>query len=367
MDVTPQLLREVELREQWRGYDKNEVDDLLERVAVAVEELTKRAARAERLSADRSAPDRSGPDRSAPDRTTRDRSGADSPDEDSIRRTLVLAQRTADAAIAEARDEAAEVSRQAEAAATEVRQGAEARASKLLADAESRVTGELRPLLEQRVTLVQEIDQLRSWLVTARAGMADQFRQQLALVEDVAAPPPAPEVSEVALPGEGAGDAEGEVGERPVEGRPSSEDDGVSPASLPDEEASAGDGDGHDGSDPDGGDWGGDTEEDTGGFRLEDPAATGLYGVLAEPDVDLRGSGDGGQVPPTGSASSRARPPGRASARARPDGADGDPFMAELRRAVTDREPLGPRDHHPVADGDVEELAPSLFRRRRRQ
>ena len=40
MELTPQRLREVEFKERWRGYDPEEVDDLLERVADQVFLLT---------------------------------------------------------------------------------------------------------------------------------------------------------------------------------------------------------------------------------------------------------------------------------------------------------------------------------------
>ena len=39
MDVTPQVINEVEFHQKMRGYDPDEVDDFLERVAVAVGQL----------------------------------------------------------------------------------------------------------------------------------------------------------------------------------------------------------------------------------------------------------------------------------------------------------------------------------------
>ena len=39
MDVTPQVINEVEFHQKMRGYDPDEVDDFLERVAVAVGEM----------------------------------------------------------------------------------------------------------------------------------------------------------------------------------------------------------------------------------------------------------------------------------------------------------------------------------------
>ena len=62
MDVTPQVINEVEFHQKMRGYDPDEVDDFLERVAVAVGQLTDRlqeaearAATAERRAIDSSA------------------------------------------------------------------------------------------------------------------------------------------------------------------------------------------------------------------------------------------------------------------------------------------------------------------------
>src|SRR5947208_12398527 len=71
MKLTAQELRTVEFRERWRGYDPDQVDDFLERVAAGLEQLTERGA----LNGDAA-----------------------------VQRTLVLAQRTAEAAVAEAEE-----------------------------------------------------------------------------------------------------------------------------------------------------------------------------------------------------------------------------------------------------------------------
>ena len=39
MDVTPQELRDIEIREAWRGYHRDDVDELLERAAATIEHL----------------------------------------------------------------------------------------------------------------------------------------------------------------------------------------------------------------------------------------------------------------------------------------------------------------------------------------
>ncbi len=93
MDVTPQLLRDAEFKEQRRGYDTVEVRAFLGRIADAVGRLQdevsaaqERANRAERRLLDAS------------------------PEGDELSRTLVLAQRTADAVLDDARQRAAETS-----------------------------------------------------------------------------------------------------------------------------------------------------------------------------------------------------------------------------------------------------------------
>ena len=90
MDVSPKTLREVEFREKMRGYHPEDVDHFLEEVAAGLEVLqdrlrqaVERAQRAEAAAAE-----------------------AEGSDE-TLRKTLVLAQRTADMAVQEAREQAA--------------------------------------------------------------------------------------------------------------------------------------------------------------------------------------------------------------------------------------------------------------------
>ncbi|MGH8919068.1 MAG: DivIVA domain-containing protein, partial [Actinomycetes bacterium] len=115
MDVSPKTLREVEFREKMRGYHPEDVDQFLEQVAVALEtvqdrlrQAVERAQRAEAAAA--SAPPAS-PDTAAGD--------------DAIKRTLVLAQRTADMAVQEAREQA-----------SRILAGAEAKSQSVIAEAE---------------------------------------------------------------------------------------------------------------------------------------------------------------------------------------------------------------------------------------
>ncbi len=322
MDVSPKLLREVEFREQWRGYNPDEVDDFLERLAVALGQLQDQL---------RDAVDRA----NRAERRVIEGSG----DEGELRRTLVLAQRTADAALEEARQEAAVVSAEAEAHAADVRRAADEVAAAVVGEAEGRVASELAPLLAQRDALEGDVEALRGWAAEIRARMVDELRQQLAWLEggESALPEP-PDVLAMELP---APSEPPERSDHALDDQPGGE---VLVDDAPDTRGSAFD---------DAGSWGEPVGDDTGGIAAHDADATGLYDALAEDD-----DGEGGAL-----------------AAAAVD----DPFLAELRRAVTDDEPLGPRersyDEHDdeAGEGDADgedpddDLSSSVFRRRRRR
>jgi DivIVA domain-containing protein len=149
MDVSPQLLRDVEFREKWRGYSADEVDEFLERVAEGIEalhaqlrEADERALRAERRVLETS--------------------------DDDVRRALVLAQRTADAALAEAQEEADRRIAAAEEQAKAVR-----------TDAEERAAAELRELAARRAELEADVSALTTYVREQRARLTDELRSQL--------------------------------------------------------------------------------------------------------------------------------------------------------------------------------------------
>jgi len=137
MDVTPQVINEVEFHQKMRGYDPDEVDDFLERIAVAVEQYQERIRTAEQRAvvAERHASE-------LEQRTNGGAPAAGAPstiddDTETIRRTLVLAQRTADAAIKEAEEEAARTLQTAQDQVQRLYAEAQEQARKLVVDAES--------------------------------------------------------------------------------------------------------------------------------------------------------------------------------------------------------------------------------------
>lgn len=316
MDVSPALLREVQFKEQRRGYNPDEVDDFLERLAVALGELQDRLAQTvERADAAEAA-------------------GEGSEGQDELRRTLVLAQRTADAALDDARRRGAEIVAGAEAEAAEAIRAGEDRAAGLIAAAEGRVATELAPLLAQRDALEGDVEALRSWFGTVRAGMADELRANLTSLEEnrVALREP-PEVVVLELP---------EPSTAPVAGSDHA-GAGAGAAADPDPDA--------------------DESAGRGADETADPDATSAYDALALDD-DRDGAGA-----PRGD--DHRGHEGGALAAAAVD----DPYLAELRLAVTDDEPLGPREPgdqsdaaraRPSNDDDTSPAGPGFrFRKRR--
>ena len=280
MDVSPQLLRDVEFREKWRGYSPDEVDEFLERVAAGVEQLQaelreadERAIRAERRVLETS--------------------------DDDVRRALVLAQRTADAALAEAKEEADRRVAAAEEQARAVR-----------VEAEERVAAEMREMAERRAELEADVAALSTYVRDHRARLADELRGQLEWLkapgrlalpeppvpmtppESVAAAPmvDAPPVAEEAPLADAPAEGEVEIDLR---------EESSGPIPLP-------------GADDDGG-------PPTQGMPLD------LVGLEEEEDAP----------PPMVNRTIDVREV-RSGHAALDTAAEGDPFLAELRRAVVD-------------------------------
>lgn len=251
MDLTPQSItpasvRAVQFREKLRGYHPDDVDAFVAAVAAAVEALEQRALVAESKLSE-----------------LESRSSAAVEAEDSLRRTLVLAQRTADLAIQEAREESDRIKEVTRAE----RQAAEAELeelrSRLLTDAEEEGRVERDRLLTERTALQRDVEALEAHLERERERLRIYFSDQLRRVD---------------------------------EGEP-----GLAPS--PEMEAD----------------------------------------VAPEPEM--------APVPETVAVASEDRPEVEGDADAATAGSeaaaieDDDPFLAELRRAVNDDQPLGPRDH----------------------
>lgn len=218
MDVTPHELRDVEITDAFRGYNRDEVNELLERAAATIESQSEQI----RILTERI------------DSATAD-VGRTRDNDDLLQRTLVLAQRVADEAVAEAQQQAATTAAEAHQQAAATIADAEARAHATILDAETRsqlllteadarsqamiaeATAEVRRVNEvervriereiaqlavQRDTLVAETDALERFEAEVRTGLVDRLESDLARLRDKLVTPatPRPELSEITLP-----------------------------------------------------------------------------------------------------------------------------------------------------------------------
>ncbi|MGD1011057.1 MAG: DivIVA domain-containing protein [Acidimicrobiales bacterium] len=168
MDLSAKVLREVEFRERLRGYDGYEVDEFLEKVAVEVEDLQEKmrqlVARAERA------------ERAVSDKAT---GGED----DSISRTLLLAQRAADLAVNEAQEQAVELVESARREAEELLGEAREGALHLTSEAERRHTDDIARLEAERDKISRELRELSAVLEATRKKMRESLSAALSFVE----------------------------------------------------------------------------------------------------------------------------------------------------------------------------------------
>ncbi len=150
-DVTPQELRDLEIREAWRGYHRDDVDELLERAAATIEHLVEQARQLQIQLTRAPGPQARPP---APERL-----GADS-DTEVIQRTLLLAQRAADEAVAEAKAQAAALVAESEQRAGALVSEAEARARAIGESERQRLDIEIAQLAATREALSVDVEAL---------------------------------------------------------------------------------------------------------------------------------------------------------------------------------------------------------------
>lgn len=171
MEITGKVLREVEFRDRLRGYDTDEVDEFLEEVAVAVDDLHRRLAQ----QAGRAA---------SPEAKERPVEQLPSFDDDSIRRTLVLAQRTADLAIREANDEAARILDESRREAQELVAKATENSRRIRQEADEEFTSRVNMQLAQREQLERDVRTLNSLVTEERDRIADSLQTVLRYVNE---------------------------------------------------------------------------------------------------------------------------------------------------------------------------------------
>ncbi len=175
MEVSPKTLREVEFREKMRGYHPEDVDQFLEQVAAGIEVLQDRLRQAvERAQRAEAAASESG--------------GAD----ETLRKTLVLAQRTADMAVQEAREQAARILASAEQQAQSILAEAEERGRRTLEETIAECKAELGRLEANRAQAQQDVETLQRWLDEHKDHLRAMLSEALSAVDRAGVLWPAP-------------------------------------------------------------------------------------------------------------------------------------------------------------------------------
>jgi DivIVA domain-containing protein len=185
MEISPRELRDVEIRESLRGYNRDEVNDLLERAAGTIEATAERLQQlTERLASAQS------------------EAGRTRETEDVLHRTLLLAQRAADEAVAEAT-----------AKARQLLDDADIQSRRLVAEGESdarrkgeaerrRLEEEILDLAGRRESLLADVEALTRFETEYRERMARALEADLSALRSrpTTAPGTRPEPSEIEMP-----------------------------------------------------------------------------------------------------------------------------------------------------------------------
>lgn len=186
MEISPRELRDMEIREAFRGYHRDDVNELLERAALTIEALTARVRElGDRLAA---AP-------SATSARSRDL-------EEMLERTLLLAKRTADEEVAEAQAKARQLVDDAEAKARKLLLDAEVDARRRAEEERGKIQRELVDLSQRRDVLVTAVAELERFEAEYRERLLRSIEADLAVIggRPPAAPGPRPEVPLVEVP-----------------------------------------------------------------------------------------------------------------------------------------------------------------------
>jgi DivIVA domain-containing protein len=188
MELTPQTLHAVEFREARRGgYNTRDVDDFIERVAGGVGQLNERVREAQ-ARADAAESRLIEVQREAEELRRRPAPVAEvSETDETLRRTLVLAQRTADATIKEAKEEANRVLSEAREEAARTRAEAEAEARRGADDARLAAQQEVETLLDSRDKLKSDLDALTRRLEEQRQQLRSGISELQRVLDDPAA------------------------------------------------------------------------------------------------------------------------------------------------------------------------------------
>ena len=203
MEITPRELRDIEIHSEIRGYSRDEVNDLLERAAASIEAAGERVTQLQdRLS------------------SVQSEAGRTRETEDILHRTLLLAQRAADEAVAEATAKSRQMLDEAEMSSRRLVADAEAEARRRGETERRRLEQEIVELAGRRDTLLADVEALTRFEAEYRERMVRSLESDLSALRTrpTTAPGTKPEASEVEIPAATtpAAPARDEVADEPV-------------------------------------------------------------------------------------------------------------------------------------------------------
>jgi len=329
MDVTPRELRDIDIREGFRGYNRDDVDELLERAAATIEGLNERMRRlTEQVS------------------STEGQPGQSRETEDMLHRTLLLAQRAADEAVAEAQFKARQILDDAESKSRAQLAEAESTARRQVDSERRRLETEVIELGSRREALLADVDGLERFESEYRARLRRALEADLESLagKGPVAPSARPPIHEVDVPSTTSGSTPPAppLSATPQTPQPPSTDAGPPTAEI----------------------------RGLGTWDLPSRAPDAPSAAFTTPPAAASPSTPSA---PSSSPSSDApeaeapRSPLFSSESADSEPLDDEAFFASLREAVSDQSPLGPRDEVPDSTGTYEDddAKSGLFRRRR--
>ena len=185
MEITPRELRDVEIRESFRGYSRDEVNELLERAAATIDAANERMQQlSERLGAAQS------------------ETGHTRETEDILHRTLLLAQRAADEAVGEATAKSRQMLDDAEIQSRRLIADAEADARRRGETERRRLEEEVLDLAGRRDALLADVEALTRFEADYRDRMARALEADLTALRSrpAASPGTRPEPTDVEIP-----------------------------------------------------------------------------------------------------------------------------------------------------------------------
>jgi len=176
-------LRTVEFRQTLRGYHIDDVDEYLERVAVEVEALQeqlRQAGERMRQATDRITQLEQHPKQPAPVSSSPSTTSA----EESLQRTLMLAQKFVDQTQAEAEAQARTLLEEAQQRARTTVSEAEDRAKTMAEESERRVRDEVSRLESLRTKLAGDVEAITRHLDTERARLRGALGEMLHWIDE---------------------------------------------------------------------------------------------------------------------------------------------------------------------------------------